>query len=380
MADAGLHGVTPTQAWLEHKERRLAPVVQQYLECCLEQPFSFYEVERCEPGRGMTLCDLLTGERHEVCERTASQGLHAHDVIFAQLASADGVTLLEATCPVALPTGDKVPIIELRKSMRKAGVRHGASAPRIGAEQLREWEPELRELYLSLSERVLYPTLPTMVTADGEAMEFHKLTYSIDVPQHAFDALKHLDVRADDPEALDAGTQRDPDGAVRRATIDMARPGQDRQASSVSLWGTIQIDGHRLTAEVNSRECAERVKDTIAEVLGAHATFRADEVQTVEQALAKAREQPSRPSPQPSDDPEMQAMLAEHLERHYAEWLDAPLPALDGCSPRETATNPDGREQVAAMLQEAEGHNIGLPASVRKAIFDSVRLQLNLTD
>lgn len=374
VADASLREVVPTQAYLERKGRQLSPVIREYLQSCLDRPFSFYEIERVEPGQGMTLRDLLTDERHDVYERAASQSLAVHDLIYAQLASADGITLIEAVCQVALPPGDKVPVITLRERMRQNEAGHADLYN--GAEALQMWDIELRELYLSLSERHLYPSLPELLTSDGEAFEFHALVYDVDSAQAAFDALGHLNPMANDPAAAEADIQRDADGIVQRARIDWVGMDHGSGAESGTLLGTITIDGTRLTAEVKSRERADRLKAIIDEKLAAHATFRADKIQTPEQAMAEVA---SSSSPLPQDPPEAWALIADYLRNHYERWTDMPLPALGNRTPRDMVKNPTGRKQVEALLQEAEQHDLGLPAATRKTIFDAVRLQLNLT-
>lgn len=373
VADTRLHQVAPTRAYLERKGRQLSSLIREYLQSCLDQPFSFYEVEHVEPGRGMALRDLLTDEHHDVYERGASQSVAVHEVIYAQLASVDGITLIEALCPVSLSPGDKVPVITLRERMRRNEADHTDLQP--DAEALRMWEFELRELYLSLSERYMYPSLPELQTSDGETLEFHTLVYDIDSAQTAFDALSHLNPMASNPAESEPNFRRDDDGLVQHAQINWVRADQDSDATSSTLLGSITIDNTRLTATVNSRERAERLKTIIGEKLAAHATFRADKIQTPEQAMAEN----TPPSPRlPQDSPEAQAFLVDYLRKHYERWIDMPLPALANCSPRDAVNSPAGCEKVEALLLEAEQHDLNLPAATRKIIFDTVRLQLGL--
>ncbi len=373
VADASLHEVVPTQTFLQRKKHQLSPVIREYLQSCMDRPFSFYEVEHVEAGRSMSLRDLLTDERHEAYERGASQSLAVHDVVYAQLASADGIVLIEAICPIALSPSDKVPIITLRKRIHQNEASHAATHDDV--EKLQMWDLELRNLYLSLSERYLYPSLPQLVTTDGDAFEFHSLVYDIDSAQTAFDALKHLNPMISDSAAAGADIQRDADGLIRHAQIDWVRMDQGDNAGSGTLLGTLTIDGTRLIAEVKSRERADRLKGIVDEALAGNAIFRADKIQTIEQAMAEST--PS-PSPLPQDSLQAQAIIVDYLRNHYAQWPDMPLPALGNRTPRDTAQTPLGREQVEALLREAEQHNPDLPAAVRKTIFDAVRLQLGL--
>ena len=53
---------------------------------------------------------------------------------------------------------------------------------------------------------------------------------------------------------------------------------------------------------------------------------------------------------------ELEQLLLEHKQRHYADWIDHGLPALDGKSPRETARTPSGRAAVDVLLKDMENH------------------------
>jgi hypothetical protein len=41
-------------------------------------------------------------------------------------------------------------------------------------------------------------------------------------------------------------------------------------------------------------------------------------------------------------------------DEHYRGWLDEPIPALDGKTPREAVRTKRGRERVAELLREIE--------------------------
>lgn len=371
--DERLHEVVPAQAWLDDKTTRAGPMLRAYVLSCIEHPFSFYEVTRVERGRGMSLLDLITGEQHDVLERSATHSLAVHDMVYAQLACVDGVTLAEALGPTPFPPDNKVPVIELRQRIREhpsdPADNEASADPRV------EWDVELRDLYLALTDRLLYRAMPTFVTSEGDAWEFHKLVYDIDSAQIAFDALKSLDTVATDSGAIDPNdVEHDADGHLRRAHVHWYGPAEG-DAQSRTVVGSIDIDGNRLTAEINSRNRVARFKDIVKARLAGHATFRADKIETLEQVLANAPRE-SASSANASEDATVQALVADHLRKHYTEWIDMPIPMLDDRTPREVACTPDGLEQVEALLEGAENIDMGLPAATRKAIFDDIREQL----
>jgi hypothetical protein len=49
-------------------------------------------------------------------------------------------------------------------------------------------------------------------------------------------------------------------------------------------------------------------------------------------------------------------ILAEFKARHYGAWLDVPLPALDGRTPRHAARLKTLRQRLIDLLKELENH------------------------
>ncbi|MGA2742320.1 MAG: hypothetical protein ABSG65_33390, partial [Bryobacteraceae bacterium] len=87
----------------------------------------------------------------------------------------------------------------------------------------------------------------------------------------------------------------------------------------------------------------------LGSLAGEHLRHLGDGFTGVEEAL---RERKLPPAAQRDD---LQKMLAEHYER----WVDMPVPALNGKTPREAAANPESRTQLGAllkMMQNGEEH------------------------
>ena len=69
----------------------------------------------------------------------------------------------------------------------------------------------------------------------------------------------------------------------------------------------------------------------------------------------RAVEQP-QPAPAPQRiDPEIERKLIEKVKsEHYARWVDEPLPALNGQTPREAVKSEVGRRAVEELLRGLE--------------------------
>jgi hypothetical protein len=278
-----LHDVTPTRAYLTAKGHRLDPLLRRYLESLLTAPFTFFEVVDCNPGNGLTLRDILTGEQHAVTERSASRGMQPGDLLFGQLASVDHLTMLEASNGFAISPIEKAPIIAFRATL-------AAVKPEIKREVLRDWDFELLELFHDIAERAFNPPLPILQNTDGEPISPHKLVFDLKAPpQAAFDALKHLALRDTDESMLDDAT-RDSKGRLKGVRITWKKRGNKIHASwDNTILGKIEIDGTRLVAEVNSAARADAVRKEIETALGESVRYRASEIQSAEKILADLR-------------------------------------------------------------------------------------------
>jgi hypothetical protein len=164
VVDASLHGRPPTTVFLE-RQVELDPLARRYLEACLDAPFSFDEVVRCDRGQGFRARDLITGEEREVQERSASKAFEVGDVFFGQLVPIDGIVLLEACSPYVHSPIDKIPIVELRREIMDS-VGDGETA----LDALGDWDLDIRETYLGLIEPFLKPPPPMHRSPDSDGL------------------------------------------------------------------------------------------------------------------------------------------------------------------------------------------------------------------
>ncbi|HZR14976.1 MAG TPA: SEC-C metal-binding domain-containing protein [Acidimicrobiia bacterium] len=174
---------------------------------------------------------------------------------------------------------------------------------------------------------------PTRLTnADGHDLELHTLRWSIGDPSTVERALR------------DAGYERADDQSVWHLT----------QRSSVgdrTVVARVEVAGDELIGEVNSRERAAALKAAIAAVIP-DATLIDDAARSLTDALADHEPDSSTAAPVRADDPALRDALAAFIADQERRWLDEPIPALGGRTPREAADDPVGREELAHLLDE----------------------------
>jgi hypothetical protein len=377
--DTALHERSPTELFLERRGARLDPVIRRYLGCCLEAPFSFYEILRCDPGHGFHARDLFTGEERAVLERMATQGMQPGDIVFGQLVTAEGITILEASSLFFIPPIYKIELIDFRKELLRG-------EPRCTAAALHEWDLELIERYLDIIDNVLHRQLPTLHNTDGEPLEMHRLVFDIDSPEKVLDALKSLDFDRSE-EDLIAATERTARGELKSVQLNWTKAGNRLHESwSNTIVGHIEIKGRRLVAEVNSARRAQEFKTLVEERLGGEARLRADRIQSVEKMLAEHNRAGPENSVREAESaalaelPQVQARVQQMMAEHFERWVSEKIPALNGQTPLEAVRDPDGREKVMALLMEAERNARRMRPPVDPATLRRVRERLGLTE
>ena len=380
VAQPSLHGVIPIDAYLVAHGHRLDPLLRRYMDSLLSAPFTFFEVMACTPGQSMALRDIMTREEYAVTERSASKGLTRGDLLFGQLASVDQLTMLEASNAFAISPMEKAQIIELR-------ARIAVANPLITRQVLRDCDYELLEVFHEIAERTFNPKMPSLQNTDGEALSAHKLVFDLNVPpQAAFNALKHLGLDASEEEQL-ADAARDAAGKLTHVRFTWMKRGNKIHAEwDNTTMGTIDIDGKRLIAEVNSAARAATIRQLIETELGESVRYRASEIQSLEKMLAESRaagggrdSAAAQEQQRLRELPEVREKLAEMMAAHWERWVDQPIPMLGNRTPLDAVKDADGREIVESLIIQAERH-AQTDAPTDPAVFVRLRKRLGLVE
>jgi hypothetical protein len=343
---------TLADAFLGRRTRqKLDAELREAAVAVLNTPNGFHEVLETDPGRGLRTREVFLGLELEVEERTASQDLERGDIFYGKVVPWRSSFVLVGVGETPIPPAYKGLLIACRREMRE---QFGTLLP----VHLRTLQDTLLDLYLDIKERLHQASFPRLTNSDGEPLTMHTLRYEIDSPEQAAQALAGLHESSGAGDEPAVAWRRDGGGRVVGAEIDWTRQEDGTGALLNTMLGTIRIDGRRLTVEVNSAQRAEVIKEEIARRLGDGARLEATMVEDVEGALRRMHaEGPAardleleEEQRELEENPEVQEMIRQTLERHYHGWVDEPLPALQGRTPREAVGDADGREAVEALL------------------------------
>lgn len=219
---------------------------------------------------------------------------------------------------------------------------------------------------------------PTLQNTDGDPLDFLSARMVTDDPE----SLRHGLLARDDFEA-DGDTlvwfgreltpmERETSMAKVREEARARGWSEPEEPEEPRRWvrGTLRFEGSDLLIEVNSRRRLDRLGDILCS-LGMRGA------PTIER-----RVDPARDLPAPRGRLRTGRSLGQEADAAWrASWLDEPVPALGGLSPRRAAEDPTGRLRLEALLRCFE-HDGDLASSEGVARLDvgTLRDALGLAD
>ncbi len=268
---------------------------------------SVFEVEQVHRGQGVTVRDVRTGDTHEVRERAASRQLKPGQLVCARVVPAgETMQFFGGLEPVALHEREQ--LIDLLDT--------GPDAVTLVAELSRRFAP------------------PTLANTEGDPFAICEATVHVGDPAGIEAALDDTYDRVDGDEP--------PRWFEHVTTQGMLR-----------IRAALVLDGHMLRVEANSEKRMDRVLATLARLDPAMNVLDdsrrplrdAREAAELAKQLPVAGEDALDP-----DDPELAAFLDEFVRDYETKWLDEPIPALDGHTPRQAADDPTRRGDLIKLL------------------------------
>ncbi len=324
---------------------------QRWLEAQAACWVGVWEARSIDRGRSMTMRDRLTGEVRTVFERSASRTLPVQGCLVGRVVDFDGRSVLSGTYPVPLSPRDADLVVE---HLRRAFTATARLPKRrlLKPAELRTGRIRLTTVLAvhKWAEARAQRPAPILQNTDGDPLEQVEERYPFDP-----------DARA----AVDAGVRRLADAVCvsepgeRPTHVQIERPGH---AQSKALPNTITahlfVHADALVVQTNARRRADTIAAAIATLdlpLGAS-------TRTVE-PIELPTEPVTRPGPrlEAAPPPALIEQVQAFNEAHYTQWVDDPLPALDGKSPRQAVRTKSGRAQVESLLRDLAWHQQRMP-------------------
>ncbi len=330
----GAHFLRARGAGLSAADRR-------WIERQLATPLGVWEVLRVEPGRGVDVVELLTGARCFVHEVKASALLAPRDAVLGRVV-VDEVAVFCGIHEVPFdPTNADAVVARFQEAPS------GDAATRL----LALWKDQVA----AMRRRSATPVKITNTDGHEALVVEDRFGLSRENLEPVFARLAALE----DVHVI----ERDRTGA--RLTFTRVGNAQHAQWANTVI-GSARLTPTRLTLEANSAERADALTARVRDALGDLATW-------------KKRTRTPLPELHGGEAMSIDSQLvttpaAAAMEDAYREWLDQPIPILDGRTPRQAVADTAGRHRVHVLLKQQEHQHARRPI----AGFEPARSRLEL--
>jgi len=356
---------------------------KQYLRSLRQSHMSIYEIVDVEPERLIVLRDVIeSGKPMRVYEKSMTRYVAQWDMIGARVCSEGDRLVMGGGC-LPLERETATALAETIRTLQEACLELERNK---GADDASGYTPEESERLMKVmwAKEIALGYLEDRFTkinrkivlqnSDGHKLQFHTLTFSLktDWKQIAKILKKvpdyHMDEDSprrkfwnwiqisDEISAQDHHTRHM--GNVEAQTIETTLEGEDFDAP-VRVLGTIELLEDKLVAQANSHERAKVLEDRLKNLLDAQigkAAWKKEKTPTLDrkgnQHLSSESEDDIEETGISAED--QTEMLHAMLTKHYREWLDTPLPALNRKTPRQLRLTRADQAKLVDLLKGVE--------------------------
>lgn len=348
---------TLVDRFLRSSPRGLSERERGWLEAQRRSWLSVWEVVSVTPDVAVSVRDAFTGEERQVLERSGSRTLSPRDGVLGRVVDFEGISVFCGMHPRSLPPR---PVAAAVAALRKA---LGSRSKKVPVDRMRAkvpleawilaWEEVVRHHDIAMTK------LPQLQNTDGDPLLFTEDRFDFD---------------AGDRKRIEAvlAEMAEPPGDVAGSAVERAfvfeRPGNAMHKSwDNTIVGRAVVRENKLILETNSVRRADDLREKIEGRLQSLVRHRVRSHKDPEAALKLGRnsDAASPIAKRAPPTPEMIEAVRDFKRKHFESWLDTPIPALAGMTPREAATKPRKREDLVLLLKEIENRESRLPPDER---------------
>jgi hypothetical protein len=343
--------------FLQSSPRGLSERERGWLDAQQRSWLSIWEVQSVTPGVSISVRDLLTGEERRVLEQRGSQTLSPRDGVLGRIVDFEGFSVFCGTHPRSLPPR---PTATAASALRKALGSRSKTVPvdRMRAKVrleawIRVWDEVVRHHDIQMTK------LPQLHNTDGDPLLLTEDRFDFDAADRP--RIEAVLAEMAEPDGDEAGAR------AERAFV-FEKPGNAMHKSwDNTIVGRAVVRERSLIVETNSIRRADDLRAQIERRLQSLVRHRVRSHQDPAADLERGRNRDAASLVEKREPPtpEMIEAVRDFKRKHYESWLDTPLPALGGVTPRTAATEPRKRKALVLLLKELENGESRFPADER---------------
>ena len=293
----------------------------------VDSPYSFFEVENVVHGEYCDIRDLLLNRELRVRDASSSRQLRKSDIIGARPIPA-GDNVYFSGIISAYPAAFKNIILEYFESeYRRFRESRGEGAEKKGF--LRDFGFQISNYADDLARN------PHFITPEGEDLVLASAVYKIGNREEVLKRLESI-------KSLTLTTK--PEDEIKIFSLE--KNGEN------DLAGAVEVEEDRITIETYSLQMLGRAKTIIERELSGLIEHSEDKTKGMESYKNEKKENTKLDRLPPGV--KNRKELDRSLEEYYAKWIDIPLQALNGLTPRDASKTSEGRRDLSRVLNELE--------------------------
>lgn len=343
--------------YLKRRGWRETPRGRRYLQALNNSEVQLWEITAVKPGSYAEVRPYGTTQKSiKVIEKSATESLHQWDGLAARIIQMDNTPIFTGGL-LPLPPTKAEPVQQILDKIKEKTLTLFEQFLKDGEidalpndlEQQAEDEansylPEiLFRIWVAYLYQSINPAMPMLQNKDGDALQ--PTTVRFPITAQTIKITRALD---DIPE-LDRNTDETVWTWFPCAADDI------KEGEPVSVLGHIYLKDTSLELEVNSSERATTGRQWLTEKLEGLIGQPLTVYENLTDKIQNAK--PMDPSMDLSHTAEGQALIKAHMDKHYQQTLDEPIPMLDDKTPRECAANPKLHKDVVQWLKYVENQS-----------------------
>ena len=330
------------------------PVAEtKLLEACSQAHPSIFRITKVDAGVSLTVEDILLGGKRLVHDKLLSGCVEAGQHLTGRVFPAGEFHFFS---PIGPPLSNSM-AMEAAEYLESVGVEFTCEGLRRQAEKF-GW------LWDWFDRKLDESPMPQVRNTDGDELIWQTASFAVADEQAARAILAERD-------DIDYDKENDEYHWLKHRAKGIGLDG-----GTLHL-GRMQFLADELIVDVNSAERLDTVRKWLEEIAGVK--YLAVKSRSIEE-LHENAPMDDRMGPRESVEitPELASSLQESFRQHYIDWLDHPLPILEGKTPRQVCKTKPGRQKVAMLIRTIpqpmgnEGVEIDIP---RQEMFRSLGLE-----
>ncbi len=321
-------GKSVTELFYEQKGNSLSDFEKSILKDWLNSTFSYFDVEGVATNEGCNIRELFNDKVIFVTDDAASRQVRISDIIGARIITTDNNTFFSGPISVYPQTFKPLILDFYKREFKEFKKTFGKKSSHY--DFLKDWGFLIGNYLDHLLEHSRF------LTPDGDELIFARADYSFGEFNLVISKIR--DIKA--IQEISGGSDE-----LRVFVLS------DKEKKNIDTL--IEVEAGKLSIQAHSIDSLNRAKEVVEKRLKGLLLHKGDSTKHPDSLIHNGSSVTAKQKKLPfgvRNKKEMERILDEY----YDDWIDEPIDALNGKSPREALKTKNGRDKLTSILSELE--------------------------